>query len=77
MLISRLLVGWLAWLGIGRLAGMVGHGERLGKLLDGKSEHYVKTEHTVRAQSEYSAVILSIGPEEDIIIWLCREPAKS
>ena len=33
---------------------MVGHGGRLGRLPEGKSEHYVETERTVRATSEYS-----------------------
>ena len=33
---------------------MFGHGWRLGRLLEGKSEHYVKTERTVRATIENS-----------------------
>ena len=40
------LVGWLAWVGIGRLVGMVGHGGWLGRLPEGKSEHCVRTERT-------------------------------
>ena len=44
----------MAWLGIGRLVGMVGHGGRLGRLPEGKSEHCVERERTVHAKNEYS-----------------------